>query len=69
MELQTKLLITYLILFMVVFAVSGLIPNNKTNIYLQVSIPVMALLAILLGIYAYLENKKKDSETVNKKHS
>lgn len=68
MEKQTKLLIAYLMLFIVVFSVVGFIEDIKT--YLQVSIPVMLLLGILIGVYMFLEKKKnKDSKPMNKKHS
>lgn len=66
MDLQTKLLISYLVLFIVVFSIGVFIPDKNT--YLMISIPVMLLLAILLGLYAYLENKKKTT-TKEKKHS
>ena len=66
MDLQTKLLISYLMLFIVVFSIGGFISDKKT--YLMISIPVMALLAILLGIYTFLENKKNTSKN-EKKHS
>ena len=39
--MQTKVRITYLMLFIVVFSVGGFIEDIKT--YLQVSIPVMLL--------------------------
>ena len=68
MEMQTKVLITYLMLFIVVFSVGGFIEDIKT--YLQVSIPVMLLLGILIVVYLFLEKKKnKDVKTTNKKHS
>ena len=68
MEMQTKVLITYLMLFIVVFSVGGFIEDIKT--YLQVSIPVMLLLGIFISVYMFLEKKKKQNgKTTNKKHS
>ena len=60
MELKTKILAGYLIIFVFIFAISPFIEDVSG--YLMFFIPLLAFFAILIGVYFYLEKKKKDKK-------
>ena len=66
MDLQHKLLVAYLMIFIVTFCVAPFV--NQMKLYLGISVPILVLLAIALGVYTY-QNNKNDNSNNNKKHS
>jgi len=64
MDLQHKLLVAYLMIFIVTFCVAPFV--NQMKLYLGVSVPILVVLAIALLVYAY-QNKKNNNN--DKKHS
>lgn len=64
MDLQHKLLVAYLMIFIVTFCVTPFV--NQMKLYLGVSVPILVVLAIALLVYAYQNNKNNNND---KKHS
>ncbi len=64
MELSKKLLVAYLMIFIVAFCVAPFIQNMK--LYLAIVIPVLGVLALGLGVYTYKYDKQNNND---KKHS
>ena len=64
MELSKKLLVAYLMIFIVAFCIAPFISNAKK--YLTIILPVLGFLAIGLAVYTYSDGKENNND---KKHS